>query len=232
MAANEPKKASEGPLFHQPWPGYWKTKLKLARMVRFKHLIVRRENWAGDADTAPPLAELFPDENVQQGNFLTVQRINEEIKETMLMVYRDLEAIGIPTVVSYEEYDPVEGKDVLRKYNLIMDYYRLPRSGDGHASYQAVIDVLLEGIGAYKGWFKQAKRELFNPVIWAAYLIRIPITVMERAGFGAHEKTQAMMLGWYGRFVQVMMAIILGLFMVRQGIKFPWKEIFNWVMGK
>jgi hypothetical protein len=113
-----------------------------------------------------------------------------------------------------------------------MDYYRLPRSGDGHGSYQAVIDILEEGIGAYKCWLKQAKLELFNPVIWAAYVIRIPITVMERAGFGANEKTQDMLIGWYARFMQVMMAIIIGLFMVRQGIKFPWKEIFNWVLNK
>lgn len=201
-------------------------------MVRFKNLIIHRERWSGDIDMAPPLAELFPGENVEPGNFLWVQRINQDIKQTMLMVFRDLEAIGIPTVVGYDEYDVAKGQEVLKKYNLIMDYYRLPRSGDGHGSYQAVIDILEEGIGAYKGRLKQAKLELFNPIIWAAYAIRIPITVMERAGFGAHEKTQNMMLGWYPRIIQIMMLIILGLFMVRQGIRFPWKEIFNWVLNK
>jgi hypothetical protein len=74
--------------------------------------------------------------------------------------------------------------------------------------------------------------DFINPVIWAAYVIRIPITVMERAGFGASEKTQDMLIGWYARFMQFMMAIIVGLFMVREGIKFPWKEIVNWVLSR
>lgn len=157
MADEPAPKPPQGPLFHQPWPGYWRTKLKLERMVRFKNLIIHRERWAGDIDMAPPLAELFPGENVEPGNLLWVQRINQDIKQTMLMVFRDLEAMGIPTVVGYDEYDPAKGKDVLKKYNLIMDYYRLPRPGDGHGAFQAVIDILEEGIGAYKGRLKQAK---------------------------------------------------------------------------
>jgi len=74
-----------GPLFHQPPPGYWRTKFKLERMVRFKNLIIHREWWADDIDMAPPIAQLFPGENLASNSSVTVQRINQEIKQMMWM---------------------------------------------------------------------------------------------------------------------------------------------------
>ncbi len=226
MAEPENDKRPAAPLFHQPPPGYWRTKLKLARMVRFKNLIIHRERWAGDIDMAPPITELFPGEKVDPNSSVTLQRVNQETKQMMWMVNWDLTYIGVATRVNYKEDDLVDGA-VINKYDLIMDYYRLPRSGNAHVAYQAVIDVLEQGIGLYKGRLKQAKLELFNPIIWAAYLIRIPITVMERAGFGASEKAQEMLVGWYARFMQILMGLIFLFIAIREGIRVPWKEIMT-----
>ncbi len=224
MAELENDKHPAGPLFHQPPPGYWRTKFKLERMVRFKNLIIHRERWAGDIDMASPIAELFPGESLASNSSVTVQRINQEIKQMMWMVNWDLNYIGVATRVNYKERDPVDG-EVINKYDLILDYYRLPRNGNPHIAYQAVIDVLEQGIGLYKGRLKQAKQELFNPINWAAYVIRIPITVMERAGFGASEKSQDMLIGWYARFMQILMGLIFSFIAIREGIKVQWKEI-------
>lgn len=38
----------------------------------------------------------------------------------------------------------------------------------GDPAFQAVIDVLEQGIGLYKGRLRQAKFEIFNPIVWAA----------------------------------------------------------------
>src|SRR5712691_7872727 len=135
MAEPENLERPEAPLFHQPPPGYWRTKFKLARMIRFKNLIIHRERWAGDIDMASPIAELFPGEKVDPTSSRTLQRIDQEIKQMMWMVSWDLNYIGVATLVTYKERDPGE-EEQTNKYNLIMDYYRLPRTGNPRIAYQ------------------------------------------------------------------------------------------------
>jgi hypothetical protein len=231
MAMTQPPLLPDRPLFHQPWPGYWKTRLKLKRMIRLRDLIIHKENWAGHIDLAQPLAKLFPGEVVTPGTFPLAQRIDQEIRQTRRMVLWDLHAIGVDTVVIHKEHLGFGIEPEEQKYDLIMDYFRLPREGDGHAAFQAVIDNLEQGIGLYKGRLKQAWWELFNPVVWAARAIRIPITVMERAGFGAHEKTQEMLLGGYGKFMRIAMALILSFLALILGAKVPWKEIVTGIIN-
>ena len=147
------------------------------------------------------------------------------------MVWWDLHAIGVDTVVIHKEHSGFGKEGEEKKYDLIMDYFRLPREGDGHAAFQAVIDNLEQGIGLYKGRQKQAWWEMFNPIVWAARAIRIPITVMERAGFGAHEKTQEMMIGGYARFMKIAMALILSFMALLLGVKVPWKDIVTGIIN-
>ena len=85
--------------------------------------------------------------------------------------------------------------------------------------------VLTQGVGVCEARLSNAKREIFNPVVWAAYVIRLPITVMERAGLVGHEKTQELVLGGYARFMKIMMALIISLSALLIGVKVPWKEI-------
>jgi hypothetical protein len=230
MASAQPAEPFNRPLFQQPWPGYWRTKTKLERLIRFKNLVIHRERWATSIDKAPPLERLVPD--IPPQPFDRGQRIDQEITRIQRPVAWDLNMIGVPTGIYYQEYDAIEHRDVRTDYDAIVDYFRLPRDIQAHRAYDTVMHIVEQGIGLYELRLKQAKRELFNPVIWLAYIIRLPITVMERAGFGGHEKTQELLLGGYAKFMKIMMGIIVGLFMVRQGIKFPWKEIFNWVMSK
>src|SRR5580704_3885622 len=199
MDEPELEKGPEKPLFFQPPPGYWRTKLKLNRMVRLRDLIIHKERWSGDIDLAPPLSNLFPGEKVDPMQYQTLQRIEQEIRQTRRMVWWDLHAVGVPTGVTYGKRIKDELEEDEDHYDVIIDYFRLPRRGDGHAAYEAVIDVLEQGIGLWKGRLRQSKFELFNPIIWSAKAIRLPITVMERAGFGANEKSQELLLGGYGK---------------------------------
>jgi hypothetical protein len=136
----------------------------------------------------------------------------------------------IPTTVTHREYDDMQKAEVLVKYDLILDYYRLPRLPHPQGVCELVLDALEQGIGAYERRFKQAKRELYSPVAWVAHLIRLPITVMERAGFAGHEKTQELMLGGYARFMRIMMGISVVLATLLLGIKVPWREIVSAVI--
>jgi hypothetical protein len=194
-------------------------------MIRLRDLIIHKERWGSHIDLAPKLAVLFPGETVDVNLYSTAQRIEQEIQQTRRMVWWDLNYIGVPTGVVYSER-PIPGLEPEeKKYDVIMDYFRLPRSENAHGAFVAVIDVLEQGIGLWKGRLRQAKLELFNPIIWAAKAIRLPITVMERAGFGANEKTQELLLGGYGKFMRIAMGLILMFLALILGLKVPWKEI-------
>lgn len=217
----------EPPLFWPAWPGYFQTKHRLKRMTRLRDLIIHNERWATHIDLAQPLEALFPGENLKSANYATTQRIDQEIRQIRRMVWWDLHYIGVDTVVVWKGRRILEHKEPDKKFDVIMDYERLPRQENGHPAFQAVIDVLEQGIGLCKGRLRRAKMEMFNPIMWAAYAIRIPITVMERAGFGANKKTQDMLLGGYARFMRIAMAGILGLLLLLLGFKVPWKHIVD-----
>lgn len=227
--SDEPEvvKKQEAPLFWPAWPGYFQSKHKLSRMTRLRDLIIHKERWATHIDLVLPLEALFPGENLSAANYATIQRIDQEIRQIRRMVWWDLHHIGVDTGVVWKGRRILEAKEPDKKFDVIMDYERLPRQENGHEAFQAVIDVLEQGIGLYKGRLRQAKFEMFNPIMWVAHAIRIPITVMERAGFGANEKTQDMLLGGYARFMKIAMAGILGLLLLLLGFKVPWKHIVD-----
>jgi|HubBroStandDraft_6_1064221.scaffolds.fasta_scaffold30862_3 hypothetical protein len=222
MNANQPIPAPERPLFMPPAPGYFATKRILKRIHRFQDLIRHRERWAADLEFACPLEDLVP-ANVPE--IQRVQYLDGEILRMMQGVHRAVNFAGVPTGVYYERRNPVDQENEREHYDLILDYQRLPRQDDAYKSFQAVMGVLEQAIGVYDVRLNQAKREIFNPVAWAAHLIRLPITVMERAGLVGHEKTVEMVLGGYAKFMRVAMSVILILIALLLGVKIPWKEI-------
>jgi hypothetical protein len=80
MATPEPAASANRPLFHQPWPGYWKTTARLDRLIRFKGLVMQRERWEVDLDQAAPLSELFPGETLEPQSQKLYLRIDWESK--------------------------------------------------------------------------------------------------------------------------------------------------------
>jgi hypothetical protein len=215
------------PLFQQPWPGYMRTRLKLNRMRRLQDLIRHKERWGGDLDLAQPLEKLLP-EIPEDKRYLHIEL---EINKCLPMVYFDLNhLLGIRTGVVYEEQIGLRDEPERNRYDLILDYHRLPRRGDGHVAFASVMRVLDQGVGVLESRKKQAFYELFNPVIWASRVVRIPITIMERAGFGGHEKTQELMVGGYATFMKIAMSLIVALVILLLGVKVPWDEIFTWIL--
>jgi hypothetical protein len=225
MADEKPKPLhSERPLFLQPWPGYWATKRKLERLRRFQNLIRHRERWAPDMAFACPIEGLVPP-SIPEGD--RYYYIEQEIYRLMRIVHRDLNFAGVPTGIYYKHWDPVEQKDEREDYDTILDYFRLPREQSARQAFEAVMGVLEQGVGIYAARLSQARWELFNPITWAAYAVRIPITIMERAGLVGHEKTTEMVLGGYARVMKFLMIAILCLILILLGAKVPWKEIIT-----
>jgi hypothetical protein len=113
----------------------------------------------------------------------------------MHVVRWDINFVGVPTSVIHKHWDSVEHKTQEDRYDVVLDYFRLPREPNGYKAYEAIMATLDQAIGVYEIRLSRAKREFFNPLVWTAHLIRLPITVVERAGLVGHEKTADMVLG-------------------------------------
>lgn len=214
---------SQPSLISWPAPGYWRTKRTIARLERFKNLIIHLERWAGDVDAAPSLAELFPGENVTVGTVAAIQRIEQEIRQLAPVVLWDLRWPRIPTTAWFGSL--MSAGDKRREYNVITDYFRLPRAQHAQACYEAVIEVLDNGIGVYKTRLHQAKRDMVNPIVWIASVVRLPITIMEHAGLATSEEGQRMALGVWGKIVRALWVVFLVLGAIHYGVKVPWSDI-------
>jgi hypothetical protein len=222
MNAIQPIPAPERPLFMPAAPGYFATKRILKSIHRFQDLIRHRERWAADLEFACPLKDVVP-ANVPE--VLRAQYLDGEILRMTQGVHHAVNFAGVPTGVYYGPRNEADRESRRERYDLILDYARLPKQDDAYKTFQAVMGVLEQAIGVYDVRLNQAKREIFNPVAWAAHLIRLPITVMERAGLVGHEKTVDMVLGGYAKFMRVAMSVILILIALLLGVKIPWKEI-------
>jgi len=222
MSTIQPIPAPERPLFMQPAPGYCATKRILKRIHSFQDLIRHRERWGPDIQIACPIEELIP------ANIPVPERhqyLDKEILRMMRHVHRDLNYAGVSTGVYHKHWDAVEQKEQRDHYDLVLDYFRLPRQDDAYKAYETMMSVLEQAIGVYDGRLKQAKWDLFNPVMWVAHVVRLPITVMERAGLASHEKTADMVLGGYARFMKIAMSVILCLIALGLGVRLPWKDL-------
>src|SRR5262249_16508300 len=90
----------------------------------------------------------------------------------------------------------------------------------GHQDVFEVLMTLLErAIGVYQEWRDAAFRDLFNPLVWLAWFIRLPISVLERAGL-QDEATASRVVKGYGGIVRI---AVLGVLM-RLGVPIPWDK--------
>jgi hypothetical protein len=223
MSAIQPVPGQERPLFVRPAPGYFTTTRVLKRLRRFQNVVRHKERWAPDMQFACPIEELVPAKIPMPERF---QLLDREIHRMMHIIRRDINYAGVTTSVIHKHWDLVENKRKEDRYDVILDYFHLPRGQSAHQAYEAVMAHLEQAIGVYEGRSRQAKRDLFNPLVWTAHLIRIPITVMEHAGMVGHEKTADMVLGGYAKFVKIAMSVIIGLIALLLGVKVPWRDMF------
>ena len=192
-------------------------------MKRFQNLIRHKERWAPDIPLVCPIEELIPADIPMPERF---DYLDREILKAMNMVQRGVNYAGVPTGVIHKRWDGIEQKGVERRYDVILDYFRLPRDTRPHDAYEAVMSVLEQAIGVYESRLKQAKWDFINPVVWLAHLVRLPITVVGRAGLESHDKSAEIVLGGYGKFMKFAMSAILVLIALRLGVRLPWKEVF------
>lgn len=213
------------PLLMPPWPGYWRSKTAIERLTRFKNLIIHHQRWAPEMQSVQPLSKLFLGEDLKEATVEAFQRIEEEIRQNLMVVVRTLHEAGILSQSRVSHHDPIQNREITRTYDLVLDYFVLSDSDDRQNAYDALLERLDMAIGMYKARLPRAKRELFSPITWMAHVVRLPITILERAGLAAHPQSQEMILSGYGKLLKALIVAILLLIAIRLGVAIPWKDI-------
>lgn len=229
MSSSPAPAASNKPFLYPPWPGYRETQRRLDRLTRFKHLIIHRERWAPELRTAPALDELFPGENLKPGTWEVIQRIEGELRECLMITHRDLRLCGVSPRTVFVHYDADKRSEVTRDYDVALDYFHMSREVDlRRKNFEVLMERLDMAIGIYRDRLPRAKREGFSPITWLAYLIRIPITVLERAGMMSHPENQKTFIKAYVWVVETLMLVLIIMALGHYGAKIPWSDIISW----
>jgi hypothetical protein len=147
MSTIQPSIVPGPPLIRQPAPGYFRTRRILKNLKRFQNLIRHKERWALDIPLACPIEELIAVDIPMPERFAYLDR---EILKAMNMVQRGVNYAGVPTGVIHKRWDGIEHKDVEKHYDVILDYFRLPRDTRPHDAHEAVMSVLEQAIGVYE----------------------------------------------------------------------------------
>jgi hypothetical protein len=174
-------------------------------------------------DSVPPLEELLPP-NTPATHY--PQSIDREINKLLGAVSFFLREAGVQTSFVQKrekarspfQSEPKEREIETISYDVILQYfYSGTMKISAFETFKAVIHVTDQGIGAYEFRKKAAFWEIFNPAIWIAHLIRLPMWILHRAGFAPSQK-------FYESFIKTLVLVILGVCAVRVGL-LTWKDL-------
>lgn len=210
-------------------PGYFACKTIIKDLQKFQDLVRHHQRRAHQIGFARPLPELIP--GLKEKDPSTPELIKREINRLIPIVRRYLKVAGIEHQIQIRhtqeqrEYDFEKNIPKFiakeRQYDLIRDYFEIPHSG---ASFDLVMSALDRGIGYYSDRQKWALIEMFNPIFWIAFTLRIPFLVLQFAGIETEGKILA---GIYGFLIKTIMMLILVLIAAKLGISIPWERLLT-----
>ena len=110
--------------------------------------------------------------------------------------------------------------------DLVLDIFQLPHRLDAKI-YDMLISTIDRGIGFYEIRKRTAFFELFSPLTWIAFIFRIPLIIIQRAGLSSEEEGPTQILQFYKWVVRFVILIILILIAKMLGIA----DLFVSVIG-
>lgn len=187
--------------------GYFECTRRIERLKKFQDLIRHKERYAGHLEFARPLEELIG----KHENVLAPLVLDREINRLIPIVHSYLLAIGLGLALTlripvedYNDSGQLIHRMTERKLDLIRSYFDLPHS---QYTYEKIMGLLDQGIGFYEARSQRAFWELFNPLIWLAWILKTPLFVLEHAGFPNFE---GRVFGAYAWTVRILMLFLIG----------------------
>jgi hypothetical protein len=208
-------------------PSYWQCRRAIAWLNRFQGLLIHREHNFIYSKDALPIEKLLP--GVEEKDRWHV--IDREINRLVPLVSDALHRIAIQTNVGLKsvEQDLASGvyglKEVDQTYDLIVDYFQLPRDGRRrHDFFELLMQTLERGIGGYEALKRAGVRRALSPISWLAWIVEIPIRVLERAGVPMEDASSKgiQAIAWV---LRLGMLVIVAFVAARLGFSIPWDKI-------
>lgn len=215
---------------HRPPVNYWSCKARIAALRKYQDLVRHRYRIRPDIGFAAKLEDLIgPFHDQMEATHL----VDREIARLSAPVFHILNDVGISTVVTFSHPEPRFNKgavtSVIKKEDsdLIATLLENDTSSvRGQTAFRLLMTYLEEGIGMYELRLKIAFREIFYPTVWLAYVVRLPLTTLERAGI---QPSETLVTRIYGTVIQVLMLIVIVLLSLKLGFTVPWEKIIDFV---
>jgi hypothetical protein len=205
--------------------GYFECKKRIALLQRFQDLLRYHELLHPDPATVPPVTSLIPLGTKPEHERQTIER---EINKLLMPVSHVLRVAGVQTSFTNRrqkprypfELHPKEPEIETINFDVILQYFYVENlKVSRNDTFQAMIRVTDQGIGCYEYRQANAFKDLFNPAIWIAHLIRLPMWILQRAGFAPSQK-------FYESFIKTLVALIFMLILIRLGV-LGWKDLIT-----
>lgn len=209
MAKNKPaSEAITENTWHYRYPvGYLASKRAIAELDQYRSLVWHLYGYADDMIDNPeliPLEKLIKDYDRKHQR----KQIKREIDKMVPIILRRFNYVGAPTRYKFSEHG------IGKSLDIVVDIYQ-----DFDFCHQLRYEVLVSTIHRVMGYYdyteRIVKRFWFNPLYLLARVINLPITIMVYAGVNVESQKSSSLHYW---FLQVLMAILLALLIVKLGI--------------
>ena len=121
---------------------------------------------------------------------------------------------------------PRGGEEAYREYDIIWQFFAWIEGSSARA-YELIIGKLDQGLGYYEAIKYKAKRDIFNPIAWIAFILRIPSIIIEKTGLVPPEKGASFLFKMYALLIRGLILIILALLAAKLGVSIPWNVLFK-----
>ena len=196
-------------------PNYFRCLNALKKIKKFQDLVRHLHRWAYDIKLAKPLEDLLP-KDYQKGERHEI--LKREINKLVPLVSDALYYAKVNTGIESTQ----EQEDDRKEYDLIHDIFDLPR-GPSARTHELLMRSLERGIGVYEDRKRDALLEIFNPMFWIVWIIRLPIQILHLAGI---KDSQNIFGKIYELLIKCIMAVLLALLCAKLGISIPWSNLF------
>lgn len=204
-------------------PGYLECKGIIKRLEIFKNLVLHYCPLADyDKYYTTPLKKLISGDFSEEMIF---SKIKERISRLIPLVSDDLfyGKINVNILSTRSKL----GKKVVKVFDIISDIYKY-LNGASSRSYDVVTDTLNQGIGYYENAKRRAFWELFNPISWIAFILRIPLLVIQKTvGEFSDEEVASKFLKFYVWLLRIIILAVLAFLAAKLGISIPWHILFK-----
>lgn len=177
--------------------------ITINRLKLLKNLIRHAHRWAHQIDLAPPLKKIGINEKDPHRHVL----IREKINNLLPIAERATHIAKVRTVIRTKEQDLSDDLKLKNaEYDIFINYDVVSKDGPSVHHFDLVLDTLDRTIGVFR---EIRFRRITDFPIWLiAFILRIPITIIEYMGFDTKSNVVEKVLSFV---IQAIWLIALGI---------------------